>query len=75
MLDESHNSDNESDSNTSFNFNKKLSLFNEDKNNEVSNQVINSKIILIILFIERKRKQFDYQFSKDGEKQFSIFRK
>ncbi len=39
LLEEVHNSDNESDS--SINFNKKLSLFNEDITDDSPNQVIN----------------------------------
>ena len=39
LLEEVHNSDNESDS--SINFNKKLSLFNEDNTDDSPNQVIN----------------------------------
>ena len=38
LLDEDHNSDNESDS--SINFNKKLSLFNEDQLDDSPDQVI-----------------------------------
>ncbi len=38
LLDEDHNSDNESDS--SINFNKKLSLFNEDQIDVSPDQVI-----------------------------------
>ena len=38
LLEEVHNSDNESDS--SINFNKKLSLFNEEKADDSPNQVI-----------------------------------
>jgi hypothetical protein len=41
LLEELHNSDNESDSNTSINFNQKLSLFNEEiENDNWPNQVI-----------------------------------
>ena len=41
LLEELHNSDNESDSNTSINFNQKLSLFNEEiENDNWTNQVI-----------------------------------
>ena len=38
LLEDAHNSDNESDS--SINFNKKLSLFNEEKADDSPNQVI-----------------------------------
>lgn len=41
LLEELHYSDNESDSNTSINFNQKLSLFNEEiENDNWPNQVI-----------------------------------
>ena len=41
LLEELHNSDNENDSNTSINFNQKLSLFNEEiENDNWQNQVI-----------------------------------
>ena len=39
LLEEEHNSDNGSDS--SFNFKEKLSLFNEDKTDDLQNQVNN----------------------------------
>ena len=39
LLEEEHNSDNESES--SFNFKEKLSLFNEDKTDDLQNQVNN----------------------------------
>lgn len=41
LLEELHNSDNESDSNASINFNQKLPLFNEEiENDNCLNQVI-----------------------------------
>jgi hypothetical protein len=57
ILDEIHNSENESDSNSSYNFNEKLSLFNEQKNNESSNQVTHYKIIFIHFIYRKKMKQ------------------
>ena len=57
ILDEIHNSDNESDSNSSFNFNEKFSLFNEQKSNESSNQVNHYKIISIHFIYRKKKKQ------------------
>jgi hypothetical protein len=57
LLEELHNSDNESDSNTSINFNQKLSLFNEEiENDNWPNQVIYF-INLIIFFNYRRKKK------------------
>ena len=39
LLDEVHNSDNESDSNSSINFNVNHSFFNENKNGNFVNEV------------------------------------
>jgi hypothetical protein len=51
--EEDRNSDNESD--FSINFNQKLSLFNEDKDNEPQNYV--SIIYIITLYISRAKKE------------------
>lgn len=40
LLDEVHNEDNENESSLSINFNEKLQLFNEEKKDESSNEVI-----------------------------------
>ena len=39
LLDDAHNSDNESDSNSSINFNENHSFFNEKKNDNSANEV------------------------------------
>ena len=46
LLEEVHNSDNESDSNSSIDFNENISLFNEGQNDDSLN-----KVILIIIHI------------------------
>ncbi len=62
LLEEENNSDNESDS--SINFNRNLSLFNEDKVDDYPNQVIIKNINLTyIINIGRKggkHKKFGY---------------
>ena len=53
LLDEDHNSDNESDS--SINFNKKLSLFNEEQIDDSPDQVIFNLLIIIYFNYYRKK--------------------
>lgn len=57
LLEELHNSDNESDSNTSINFNQKLPLFNEEiENDNCLNQVIYFINLNTIFNYRRKKK-------------------